>query len=185
MNRLSNRDIRVFVIILISAMLLGVISNAAIERIYKSIYPEKHYEAVTKYSQEYSVPKELIFAVIKVESDFDPNAVSSAGAVGLMQMLPSTYKWLTTLLKEEYSEQDLYNPEISIKYGAYYLRYLYSRFGSWEKAVIAYNWGERNLSEFLEGNEYIEGDYSLIPVGETRHYVKKVIHHWQKYEEIY
>lgn len=185
MNKLSKRDIRIFVIILISSMLLGVISNIAIEHIYKLIYPEKYYDVVSKYSAEYSVPKELVFAVIKVESDFDPYALSSAGAMGLMQMLPSTYEWLTFVLKEKFSEEALYNPEINIKYGTYYLGYLHTRFGSWEKAIIAYNWGEGNFSKFLETNGYTEGDYDSIPVGQTRHYVNKVIHHWQKYEEIY
>ena len=133
----------------------------------------------------YSVPEELVFAIIKVESNFDPNVVSSKGAIGLMQMLPSTYKWLSTKLKEEYDEAKLYDPETSIKYGTYYLQYLYSRFGSWEKAIIAYNWGEGNFEEFIEDNGYTEGDYNSIPVTETRNYIKKVMRYWEKYNELY
>ena len=185
MKSLTARDIRVFIIILVMSLALGVVANTAIEAIYKWIYPDEHYDIVLKYSAEYSVPKELVFAVIKVESDFDSNAVSSAGAVCLMQMLPSTYKWLTTILGEEFSEKNLYDPQTNIKYGTYYLSYLYSRFGSWEKALIAYNWGEGNFSNFLENEDYTEGDYNSIPVGQTKHYVKKVMHHWKKYEEIY
>lgn len=185
MKQLSKRDLSVFVIILIVSLLFGAVANALIEHTYKLIYPEKHYELVLKYSDEYSVPKELVFAVIKVESNFEENAVSSAGAIGLMQMLPTTYEWLSTILTEEYTQANLYDPEINIKYGTYYLKYLYTRFGSWERALVAYNWGEGNFSKFLEATEYTDGNYDLIPVGETRHYVKKVIHHWQKYEEIY
>ncbi len=185
MRSLKAREIRVFIIILVMSLVFAVIANAAIESLYKWLYPAKHHDIVAKYSAEYSVPKELVFAVIKVESDFDERAVSSAGAIGLMQMLPSTYEWLTAILGEEYSETNLYVPETSIKYGTYYLSYLYSRFGSWEKALIAYNWGEGNFSKFLENEEYTEGDYDSIPVGQTKHYVKKVIHHWKKYEEIY
>ena len=185
MRSLKARDIRIFIIILVMSLVLAVIANTAIDTLYKWIYPEKYHDIVLKYSIEYSVPTELVFAVIKVESDFDANAVSSAGAVGLMQMLPSTYEWLTTILGEEYSETDLYIPETNIKYGTYYLSYLYSRFDSWEKALIAYNWGEGNFSKFLENEEYTEGDFDSIPVGQTKHYVKKVMHHWEKYKEIY
>ena len=181
----SKRDIRVFVLILIMSLLIGILANLVIDEIYRLVYPENYQQIVEKYAEQYSVPKELIFAVIKVESNFNSNDVSSAGAVGLMQMLPSTYKWLTTKLGEEYSEKNLYDPEINIKYGTYYLQYLYSRFGSWEKAIIAYNWGETNFSEFLATNGYTEGDYDSIPVEETQNYVKKVMHHWKKYKELY
>lgn len=179
------RDIRVFIIILALSLLFGAVANTVIDAIYKWIYPEDYHALVVKYSEKYAVPEELVFAIIKVESNFDPNTVSSAGAIGLMQMLPSTYEWLTTKLNEDYDEKMLYDPETNIKYGTYYLQYLYSRFGSWEKAVIAYNWGEGNFSKFLQENGYTEGDYDSIPVGETRNYVKKVMHHWEKYKKLY
>lgn len=185
MKSVKSRDVRVFVLILIMSLILGVVGNYVIDAIYRLIYPEKYHNIVVKYASEYSVPEELVFAVIKVESNFDPDTVSSAGAMGLMQMLPSTYKWLTSKLGDEFSEEDLFDPETNIKYGTYYLQYLYSRFGSWEKAIIAYNWGEGNFSEFLSEEGYSEGDYDSIPVGETRNYVKKVMHHWKKYKELY
>lgn len=185
MKSIKSRDIRVFVIILILTLILGVVANFVIDAIYRLIYPEEYHSLVKKYAEKYSVPEEIVFAVIKVESNFDPDVVSSAGAVGLMQMLPSTYEWLTSKLGDEYSKDDLYDPETNIKYGTYYLQYLYSRFGSWEKAIIAYNWGEGNFGEFLANEGYTEGDYDSIPVDETRKYVKKVMHHWKKYKELY
>lgn len=185
MKATKTRDIRVFIIILVVALILGVVANAVIDAIYRLVYPEDYHSFVRKYAEKYSVPEELVFAVIKVESNFDPNVVSSAGAMGLMQMLPSTYEWLTTKLADEYSQDDLFDPETNIKYGTYYLQYLYSRFGSWEKAIIAYNWGEGNFGEFLNSEGYTEGNYDSIPVTETRNYVKKVMHHWKKYNELY
>ena len=167
----NKHDARVFIIILILALVLGIVANFVIDAIYRLVYPEDYQQIVEKYAEAYSVPKELIFAVIKVESDFNPTDVSSAGAVGLMQMLPSTYEWLTTKLGDSYSQDDLYDPETNIKYGTYYLQYLYARFGSWEKAIIAYNWGEGNFSEFLSEEGYTEGDYDSIPVKETKNYV--------------
>ncbi len=179
------RDGRVFILILILALVLGVVANAVIDTIYRWVFPEKYHSIVNKYAEQHSVPEQLVFAIIKVESNFDPSVVSSAGAMGLMQMLPSTYEWLTTKLGDSYSKDDLYDPETNIRYGTYYLQYLYSRFGTWEKAIIAYNWGEGNFSEFLDNEGYTEGDYDSIPVTETKNYVKKVMHHWKKYKELY
>ena len=185
MKKTAARDKLIFVIILVASLILGVVANAVIDAVYRLVYPEEYHQLVTKYAEEYSVPEELVFAIIKVESNFDPDTVSSADARGLMQMLPSTYRWLCSKLGEEYDESNLFDPEINIKYGTYYLQYLYSRFGSWEKVIIAYNWGEGNFSEFLQNEGYTEGDYDSIPVGETRNYVKKVMHHWEKYKELY
>ena len=181
----SSRDIRTFIVILVLALLFGIIGNFVIDTIYRWVYPEEYHRLVEKYADKYSVPSELVFAIIKVESNFDSDVVSSAGAVGLMQIMPSTYEWLASKLGDEYSQDDLYNPETNIKYGTYYLQYLYSRFGSWEKAIIAYNWGEGNFSDFLASEGYTEGDYNSIPAEETRNYVKKVMHHWKKYKELY
>ena len=172
-------------LIALAAILLGIIFNAFLTVVDRLIYPEDYYETVMKYSDEFSVPSELVFAVIKVESDFKSDAKSSVGAIGLMQMLPSTYEWLASKLGDAPFAAMLYDPETNIKYGTYYLQYLYAKFGTWEKAVIAYNWGEGNFARFLESHEYTEGEYSSIPVRETRNYVSKVMHHWEKYEDLY
>ena len=177
---------KIVLLLILAAFLLSLLANLLITCIERIIYPQNYEEYVTEYSEKYAVPKELIFAVIKVESNFDKDAVSYMGAVGLMQMLPSTAKWLAEdHLNESPILVSLYNPQTNIKYGVYYLQYLYAKFGSWEKAIIAYNWGEGNFSQFLEKEGYTDGEYSSIPVKETRNYVKKVMHHWEKYKELY
>lgn len=172
-------------IILVISILLGSLFGLIFDAIEKGTYPTKYSDIVSKYSREHSVPEELVFATIKVESNFDPEAVSHVGAIGLMQMLPSTCEWLAGKLGEEFDPDMLYDPETNIKYGTYYLQYLYSRFGSWEKASIAYNWGEGNFSRFLEEHGYRHGDYSSIPVKETRNYVEKVNKAKIKYQNLY
>ena len=179
-------NVKAVLLILVAAIVLGLLLSFAISLVERLIYREDFKELVFEYADKYAVPRELVFAVIKAESDFDPNAKSHAGAIGLMQMLPSTAKWLA----EEHLNDNplfisLYTPSTSIKYGTYYLQYLFSKFGSWEKAIIAYNWGEGNFSSFIEENGYTEGKYSSIPVKETRNYVKKVMDNWEKYKEIY
>lgn len=176
---------RIILLLIVAAFVLSIVASVLISCIERLVYPETYKEYVTEYSEKYAVPRELVFAVIKVESNFDKDAVSRVGALGLMQLLPSTYSWLASLVGDLPSEQLLYDPQTNIKYGTYYLQYLYSKFGSWEKAIIAYNWGEGNFSNFLEKNEYTEGEYSSIPVKETRNYVSKVMHHWKKYNELY
>lgn len=185
-----NRTVKIFkapvvLLILIVSILFGFIADIIMTGIDKLIYPEDYHEIVSKYAKENSIPEELVFAIIKVESNFESDAKSHAGAVGLMQMLPSTYEFLADRRGEISHPAMLYDPEVNIKYGTYYLQYLYLKFGTWEKTLIAYNWGEGNLMNFIEENGYEDGDYSSIPVRETREYVKKVLHHWEKYIELY
>ena len=177
---------RTVLIILITAILLGFLLDLVFRGAETTlIYPQKYSETVEKYSSLYSVPRELIYATIKTESNFKSDAVSSAGAIGLMQMLPQTYEWLASRLGENTDPALLYDPDTNIRFGVYYLQYLYSRFGSWEKAVIAYNWGEGNFAEFIKENGYIDGDHSSIPVTETRNYVKRVLDTQKKYRNLY
>lgn len=141
---------------------------------------------IEKYADEYDVPKELVFAVIKVESGFDPEAESSVGALGLMQMMPKTFEWLTgeEHLDENLSFEKLTDPEISIRYGTYYLRYLYLKFENWDTVLAAYNGGEGNVAKWLADPECSDGNGNLtyIPFEETRNYVKKVNDAMAKYE---
>lgn len=184
LNKVFNT--RIVVILLVLALLLGIIASVLVSCVERLFYPRDYSELVTKYAEKYGVPSELVFAVIKAESGFDKDATSHAGAVGLMQVLPSTSEWLAEFhFYESSTAIPLYDPETNIRYGVYYLQYLFSKFGSWEKAIIAYNWGEGNLSAFLEGNEYVEGKYSSIPVKETHNYVKRVMRYFDSYQRLY
>ena len=172
---------------IVAIIIVSVCRGAAWERIDKALmlrnYGFKYEEYVERYSAEYSVPQEVIYAVIKCESDFVPDAVSPKGAVGLMQMMPETYDWLCTKLGE--TRDSLYNPETSIKYGTYYLSYLWDRFGIWENCFAAYNAGDTKVSSWLENAEYAEdGRLTYIPYEETRKYVKKVNDAVEAYKEL-
>lgn len=103
------------------------------------------------------LPPELVAAVVQQESKFKPTARSGAGAVGLMQLVPKTGRWL--------GARDLTNPVQNIQAGAKYLRYLHDRFdGNTEKAIAAYNAGEGNVRRFN----------GVPPFRETRNYVARV-----------
>ena len=116
--------------------------------------------------------------MIKVESDFDPKAQSSAGALGLMQMMPDTFKELTDdFLCEHLPFEALTDAEVSIRYGTYYLAYLYRYFDyNWHHAIAAYNGGMGNVTKWLKDPDCVddEGNLTHIPFSETRSYVSKV-----------
>lgn len=184
----------IILIVIAVAIIFGILCDLLFTAIERSIYPcPDEYEAlVEKYSQEYGVPKEMIYAVIKTESDFDASAKSDKGAIGLMQMMPATFEWLAAdILHDPYSVDMLYVPEINIKYGTYYLSRLYNRFGDWDTALAAYNCGEGNVSEWLTDPKYSEDGVKLnvskIPneFRETKNYVKKVNKALKHYSELY
>lgn len=153
----------------------------------KKSHPLSYIETVEKCSEEYSVPKELILAVIKTESKFKSDAVSAKGAIGLMQMTPDTFVWLCEKNSDVSNDPKfLYTPDVSIRYGTYYLDILYSEFGSWETVLAAYNAGPANVRKWLDNPEYSNGDTLFhIPYKETREYVEKVMAVKKKYAELY
>ena len=176
MKRIS----RPITIILLIAISFGIAFgfNFAFGCAEKILYPVKYQSTVEEYASEYNIPAYVILAIIDTESGFDPGAISSSGAQGLMQMMPKTFDWLTSSehLDENLSSLELYEPETSIKYGTYYLRYLFDKFGNWDTVFAAYNGGEGNVTKWLADPQYSDGKGNLtyIPFEETRDYVKKV-----------
>ena len=178
----------VIVFLAVAAIGLGFFADFLITCFEKQAYPREYAEYVETYAEQYGVPETLIFAVIRTESGFDSGAVSHAGAVGLMQIMPDTFAWLTNeMLFDHLDEGLLYDPETNIKYGTYYLSRLYDRYGDWELALAAYNGGQGNVDEWLEDSAYADGEGGLkeIPFRETRQYVKKALKARDVYERLY
>ena len=143
----------------------------------KLVYPVKYKNEVDKYSAEYGFGSRLIFAVIRTESGFDKDARSGAGALGLMQLMPLTAEFIAD--KKDFDvikDGDLFVPEINIKLGCAYLRYLADKFGNMRLALYAYNAGEGNVAAWLINPEYSKDGKSLykIPFKETERYYIRV-----------
>lgn len=176
--RSNTKRAAVFICIIAASLALGILIGVCWDVYDQTRLPYKYRDYVLKYSAEYSVPEEIIFAVIKVESGFRANAKSKAGAVGLMQVMPKTFEWLTgkTHLDEQLPSVMLYDPEVNIRYGAYYLRYLKNKFEDWSTVFAAYNGGEGNVAKWLKDSTYSDDGVTLksIPIEETSNYVKKV-----------
>lgn len=135
-------------------------------------------------AEECNVPRAMILAVIRTESEFRTDAVSRAGAVGLMQLMPQTFAWLCEMRDESHAANEITDPETNIRFGAYYLSYLHEKFGSWRVALAAYNAGEGRVAEWLKDPTLaFGGTLRHIPYPETAAYVKKTLEYYVNYLE--
>ena len=131
-------------------------------------YPLEYKQIVRGHARNYDLDPALLAAVIYQESKFKADAKSSSGAVGLMQLLPDTAKGIALHTGgSRFEVSDLYEPEINVRYGAWYLRHLLRKYHDERTALAAYNAGQDNVDRWLAaGGE--------IAFAETRHYVDRV-----------
>ena len=131
-------------------------------------YPLRYSTIVRAHAHNYDLNPALLAAVIDEESKFRADAKSSAGAVGLMQLLPATAKGIAIHTGgSKFVTSDLYDPEINVRYGAWYLHHLLQKYGDERLALAAYNAGQQNVDTWrAEGKD--------IQFPETRAYVDKV-----------
>jgi soluble lytic murein transglycosylase len=132
-------------------------------------YPLRYTAIVRGHAANYHLDPALLAAVIEAESKFNASARSSAGAVGLMQLTPSTAKGIALFTGgSRFRLSDLTNPEINVRYGAWYLRHLFDHYHQNERlALAAYNAGEENVDRWQKAHEGIQ-------FSETRDYVDRV-----------
>ena len=117
----------------------------------------------------------MIYAVIKAESNFRADVVSSKDAKGLMQITGSTGKWLAELMENEYFEDYmLFDEETNIEMGCWYLSHLIKNYDSIDIALAAYNAGSGNVSRWINELALTEENTDVIPFAETRNYIEKV-----------
>lgn len=141
--------------------------------------PKKYKNFVVTFSDDYDLDIALVYSIIKVESDFDKDAVSKSGAMGLMQILPSTAKWIAKELGVDFEKQNLFEPELNIRFGCYYLRYLFDKFYDREIVICAYNAGEGKVQDWIYNGKI---DKSKIDYTETKNYLMKVNSYFSVYK---
>lgn len=183
----SNIGVIVLIILAIS-IALGFIIDFAWTKIEYSVYPQpaSYVGYVEKYSEKFDVPKEIIWAVIKTESNFDASAVSGKGAVGLMQLTEPTFEEISNLrLKEGLPSGMRYDPETSIRYGTYYLSYLYDRYGDWDTVLAAYNGGLGKVDGWMGEDGKLALNEIPLDYFETISYVIKVNFRAERYKKLY
>ncbi len=153
------------------------------QRLYYRL-PEEHIALIATSAERHKVNPYLVAAIIHAESSWESDAVSSAGAVGLMQILPSTAGDLDHLVAvdPDPTAAELKDPATNIEFGTAYFRFLVERYHEIEPALAAYNAGLRHVDDWV-----VEGDdiRDAIRFPETRHYVLRVVRAQEAYERLY
>ena len=192
-----NSSAKIFVFRLIAVMLVIGISigfGFAFDAVCTSIekrqnpMPEAYAGHISTYSQQYGVPEHILYAVIKVESDFDSAKVADDGSIGLMQISPELFEWLShDLLGEGLESGMLYSPEVNIKYGAYYLSHLYEIYGIWDTCFAAYAKDVATVDSWHRDEKNVDpnGILTSIPDAAVAEYVEKVNEAIDNYTRLY
>jgi soluble lytic murein transglycosylase len=157
--------------------------------VYESIYPKAYSEYVEKYGEENNVSPAMIWGIMKAESMYQPWVKSSVGALGLMQVMPTTGQKIAGMLNvKSFAPEMLLEPAHAIRFGSKYLERLGKKFDySVQLMAAAYNAGPHRVSQWLYHFGYMQMDEWVehIPFVETRNYVKKVTMNYIAYNELY
>lgn len=152
------------------------------------LYPKVFIETVTRISKKIDIEPALILAIMREESRFDRKAISPAGALGLMQLMPATAKREAKKIGINIrDEREIFEIEKNISIGSYYLKKLINEFDNIVFAIAAYNAGEKVVHSWIDENKYRQIDEFIedIPYGETRAYVKRVLTSYFEYLRMY
>jgi len=152
-------------------------------------YPLRHETAINEQSRRHGLDPALVAAVIDTESGWTPDVVSGAGAVGLMQLLPETARYIASRPdRPSPPPDDLTDPQVSIAYGTWYLRYLVNRHAGLDAALAAYNAGEQNVREWEDAAAADGRGFDVdrdVAFRETRSFVHKVLREAAIYRRAY
>lgn len=178
---------RILTLFFAIAIVLAVSSN--FKWIGRTLYPINYKTQISVYSKKYNIDPFLVAAVIRVESKYNKNALSPKGARGLMQISPVTGRWAASEIGIlNYNEELLFDPEINIQIGCWYLNKLNKQFNNnLELVLAAYNGGSGNVTKWLNDDNYSDDGKSLkyIPFKETELYLKKVTKTYDIYKKLY
>lgn len=183
----TKNKIKLIFLLLLLVMISVIIIYNSVSLCLQTVYPRRYSELVSENAQRYGIDEMLLYALIETESGFDKNAVSSVGAKGLTQITTETFEWLQTKTGESYGAEALFEPEVSVKYGAFFLDYLLEEFEDEKTALAAYHAGRGQVNEWLKEPQYSPDGKTLseIPFEDTSAYVKKVLRVRDRYCELY
>ena len=175
----------VLVLILIALICVYVLNPYLMRRKYMV----RHADIIAKHTEAYDVDPYLTLAMIYCESTFNADALSHAGARGLMQIMPDTGAWLAPKINlTAYDASMLYDPDINVQMGCWYVSYLINRFnGETKNAVAAFHSGQGTVDKWLADPAISSDGKTLanIPQGETSKYVTRVFNVYEIYKKLY
>lgn len=180
--------VRMVVGLALTVALIAVVASRLQHMTSNSGLPLSDAAVIREQASDKHLDPALIAGVIYAETKFDPRT-SSAGALGLMQILPTTADYIAHLSGGfRFTTSDLATPKINVAYGSWYLRYLLDHYeGNEMEAVAAYNGGLANVDAWVakareEGRQLTTAD---IPFPETQAYVRRVLHAQAEYRSVY
>jgi len=155
---------------------------------WEALFPRAYWPDLRKYASANALDPYLVASLIRQESEFNPNAVSHANAVGLMQLLPKVGRGVAKQEKiRHFSLQQLFTPTTNLRLGTRYFRSMVDKFGSFEYALAAYNAGTDRVQDWMgqgayrDPQEFVES----IPFTETREYVQNILRNANVYRQLY
>lgn len=179
----------IFASALIVLIALGAWALFGRDRADLSRYPMTYAPEIRAAAAEFSLDPAYVASVVLAESSFDAEAVSSAGAIGLMQIMPATGEWIAGKLEDEpFDVQRLYQPEVNLRYGCWYLRFLLDRYdGDMYTASTAYHQGQGRVDQWLEDPQYSQDGRTLTAISSavTDTYVNRIMESYANYQELY
>lgn len=178
---------KIIALLAIVLVFLSIVAYHGSKSLLKTLYPCEYSDIVESNAKDNNLSPWFVYAVIKCESDFVSDAVSHTGAVGLMQIMPDTFTWISGKLGEENNFDKASQPGVNIKYGCYLYGYLMEKYQNEETAVAAYHAGIGSVNKWLKDESYSSDGKTLhtIPFPTTAKYVKKVIETKNIYEKLY
>lgn len=181
MKKSCNKRLRKIFALCAAALFL---SAAALFCIYGLYVPKKYVKEIEHAADEFGIERELAFAIVRAESNFDVSAQSRRGAIGLMQLMPSTVDFI---VHASALDADPCSAEGNARLGCWYMAYLFNKFSALEEALAAYNAGEGTVRGWLARADCTDADGKLIfiPYPETRAYVSRVKKFYKCYNFFY
>ena len=182
--------LRIAAVLLCLVAIGSIIVISAHDEIEQWEYPRKYSDLVEYYAGKYDLDDRMLYAVIRTESNFDPEAQSSVDARGLMQITEVTFDWIKSKIApaEDLTFEDLYDPETNIRFGTYYFSYCLQRYGNdLATAAAAYHSGWGTVDDLLAASQYSQDGVTLdsFPYTQMQRYVYKVTSAYERYCEIY
>lgn len=189
-RRRKKKRIRRLILLALAVLLALVVLPRTWDGAERLLYPCKYEALVDQWAETYDLDPLLVDAFIRTESGFDPQATSTVDARGLMQMTEETFIWLRSKIApdEGLTFADLYDPEVSIRFGCYYLHLCMQRYkGDVATAAAAYHSGWGTVDALLRLEEHSADGETLqgFPYNQMNHYVKKITFCYANYQRIY
>ena len=181
----KNRFIRVMVVIVLLLAVIGTVSYFGAKR----VFPLKHETVISQNAERFGVDKYLVMALIRTESNYRESVVSHANAIGLMQITDETGEFIARNLGyADYDISMLYNAEINIEFGTWYISWLIEKFdNNLDNALASYNAGFNKVNSWLSDEKYSSDGVTLtnIPYQETKNFVSRVNTYRSIYKVMY